>query len=102
MTDIGEDSERVALEVLADSENAVGRTDGEHPVVILTPSLKGVCMTPRVARQIAAKLILAAEKAEDAEFADAGDDDPDGECDCDDCVIDSAQPHSHEPDWSIN
>jgi hypothetical protein len=67
----------MAFEVLEDADDAVGTlSESEYQVVLVMPSMHGVCMTPEVARMVAARLLVAAEKA-DREAED--------ECDCDAC-----------------
>jgi hypothetical protein len=68
----------MAFEVLEDADEAVGTlSESEYQVVIIMPSMHGVCMTPEVARMVAARLLVAAEKAD-------REDDAEDECDgCD-------------------
>jgi hypothetical protein len=75
-----DDLSDMAFEVLEDADEAVGTLrESEYQVVLVMPSMQGICMTPEVARMVAARLLVAAEKA-DREAED--------ECDCGACEDD--------------
>lgn len=84
-----DDLSEMAFEVLEDADEAVGTlSESEYQVVMVMPSMRGVCMTPEVARMVAARLLVAAEKADrEADIA----------CDCVACDVDS-----EDPDKSLN